>query len=52
MTTGKLFQTKSIAAIGMGSPEVEETMRQLGADAYFTKPVDRNERTARIEAFT
>jgi excisionase family DNA binding protein len=40
---------KVIVVTGMGSPEIEENVRQLGADAYFTKPVERRELKACIE---
>jgi CheY-like chemotaxis protein len=43
---------KVIVVTGMGSPEIEENVRQLGADAYFTKPVERRELMACIEKLT
>jgi excisionase family DNA binding protein len=43
---------KVIVVTGMGSPEIEEKARQLGADAYFTKPVERRELMACIEKLT
>jgi excisionase family DNA binding protein len=41
-----------IVVTGAGSPETEEKVRQLGADAYFTKPVGRNDLKACIEKLT
>ena len=43
---------KVIVVTGMGSPEIEEKVRRLGADAYFTKPVERRELMACIERLT
>ncbi len=43
---------KIIVVTGIGSPEIEENVRQLGADAYFTKPVERRELMACFEKLT
>lgn len=43
---------KIIVVTGAGSPEIEKNVRQLGADAYFTKPLKRKGFMACIEKFT
>jgi excisionase family DNA binding protein len=43
---------KVVVVTGMGSPEIEEKVRRLGAEAYFTKPIERNDLKACIEKLT